>query len=624
MPPDPSTTPKPTKPSQQLKRVAIRFAGDSGDGMQITGQQFSNTSALMGNDLATFPDFPAEIRAPAGTLPGVSGFQIQFASESIHTPGDQPDVLVAMNPAALKVNVKDMPVNATLIINTDEFSKRNLEKAGYDVSPLDDGSLDAFRVIAIDLTRLTLESLASMDALNVKEKKRCKNFFALGLVYWLYQRPLGPTLNHIRAKFAKRPEIVEANTLALNGGYNTGSNTEAFQDTFEVLPAPAEPGRYRNVSGNEALAVGLAVATQRSGLRMVYGSYPITPASDILHALSRYKQYGIYTFQAEDEIAAVTVAIGASFGGAIGVTGSSGPGIALKGEALGLAVMTELPLVVINVQRGGPSTGLPTKTEQADLLQALYGRNGECPMPVIAAQSPGDCFYAAYEAVRMALKYMVPVMLLSDGYLANGAEPWAVPDLDALPTITPHFWTDPDTFHPYQRDETTLARPWAIPGTPGLEHRIGGIEKAQTTGNVSYDPDNHDLMVRMREEKVARIVQDVPDVRVTGNPDADVLVVGWGGTFGSITAAVEESNAEGIAVAQIHLRHLNPLPANLGEVLARHRRVLVPEINRGQLSLLLRARYLVDVVGFNRVRGLPLKVAELRTAIAELVKKERA
>jgi 2-oxoglutarate ferredoxin oxidoreductase subunit alpha len=604
--------------------VAIRFAGDSGDGMQITGEEFTTTTALVGNDLATLPDFPAEIRAPAGTLPGVSGFQIQFSSEPIHTPGDRPDVLVAMNPAALKVNLKDLPPSATIIVNTDEFTDNNLKKAGYDKNPLTDGSLTAFRLIPVDLTRMTLESLAGLDSLNVKEKKRCKNYFALGLCYWIYQRPLEPTLEHIQKKFAKRPEIIQANTLALNGGYNLGSNTEIFQDTFQVPPAPASPGRYRNISGNEALAIGLVAAAQRSGLKLVYGSYPITPASDILHALSRYKQFGVYTFQAEDEIAAVTVAIGASFGGAIGVTGSSGPGVALKGEAIGLAVMTELPLVICNIQRGGPSTGLPTKTEQADLLQALFGRNSESPVCVLAAQSPGDCFFLAYEAVRIALKYMVPVILLSDGYLANGAEPWEIPDPSKLPPITPHFWTDPATFQPYKRDETTLARPWAVPGTKGLEHRIGGIEKQAGTGNVSYEPDNHDLMVRMREEKVARIVQDVPDVVVQGNPDAEVLVVGWGGTHGTLTAAVEECNADGLPVAQVHLRHLNPMPANLGDVLRRYRRVLVPEINRGQLNLVLRARYLVDTVPFNRVRGLPLKVAEVREAIAACARKERA
>ncbi|MHC5018785.1 MAG: 2-oxoacid:acceptor oxidoreductase subunit alpha [Planctomycetota bacterium] len=614
---DTSDTPK-SGNSTVVKRVSIRFAGDSGDGMQITGTQFTNTSALVGNDLATFPDFPAEIRAPAGTLPGVSGFQLQFSSEPIHTPGDRPDVLIAMNPAALKVNVPDLPPNATIIVNTDEFTSNNLKKAGYTENPLENGSLDEFRVVPVDLTRLTVDALEPVESLNTKEKKRCKNFFALGLVYWLYQRPLEPTLEHLKVKFKKRPEIVEANTLALNGGYNFGSNAEAFLDTYEVPAAPATPGRYRNISGNDALALGLAAATEKSGLKMVYGTYPITPASDVLHSLSRYKNYGIYTFQAEDEIAAVAVAIGASFGGAIGVTGSSGPGIALKAEAIGLAMITELPLVVINVQRGGPSTGLPTKTEQSDLLQVLYGRNGESPCCVIAAQSPGDCFYTAYEATRIALKYMLPVFILSDGYLANGAEPWPVPDLDALEPIEVRMHTDAESFVPYGRDATTLARPWAPPGTPGCEHRIGGLEKSDGSGNVSYDPENHDMMVRMREEKVARIVQDVPDIVVQGNPDADVLVVGWGGTHGAITGAVESCNQDGTPVAQIHLRHLNPFPANLETVLRGYRKILVPEINRGQLSLLLRARFLIDVQGFNKVRGQPLKVGELREAIKEL------
>ncbi len=616
---DPSERPKSTS-STVVTRVAIRFAGDSGDGMQITGTQFTNTAALVGNDLATFPDFPAEIRAPAGTLPGVSGFQLQFSSESIHTPGDRPDVLIAMNPAALKVNVPDLPPNATIIVNTDEFTSNNLKKAGYTENPLENGSLDEFRVVPVDLTRLTIDALESVESLNTKEKKRCKNFFALGLIYWLYQRPLDPTLDYLRVKFKKKPEIVEANTLALNGGYNFGSNTEAFHDTYEVPAAPAKPGLYRNISGNDALALGLAAATEKSGLKLVYGTYPITPASDILHSLSRYKNHGIYTFQAEDEIAAVSVAIGASFGGAIGVTGSSGPGIALKAEGIGLAMITELPLVVINVQRGGPSTGLPTKTEQSDLLQVLFGRNGESPCAVIAAQSPGDCFFTAYEAVRIALKYMLPVFIMSDGYLANGAEPWPVPDLDALDPITVRFHTDGENFVPYSRDEATLARPWAPPGTPGCEHRIGGIEKDDGSGNVSYDPENHDRMVRLREEKVARIVQDVPDLVVRGNPDADVLVVGWGGTHGAITGAVESCNQNGTPAAQIHIRHLNPFPANLGELLARYPKVLVPEINRGQLSLLLRAKYLVDVQGFNKVRGQPLKVGELRDAIQALAK----
>lgn len=594
--------------------MTIRFAGDSGDGVQLTGNQFTNTTAVAGNDLATFPDFPAEIRAPAGTLPGVSGFQVQFASGEIYTPGDRPDVLIAFNPAGLKVNVRDLPQNGVIIANQDEFKEANLRKAGYETNPLEDGSLSKYRVYKVPVTSLTVKALESSPLSNA-DKELCKNFFCLGMMYWLYSRPLEPTENFLRAKFLKKPDVMHANITALRAGYNFAETTEIFQAHYEVPPAALAPGTYRNVMGNTALSLGLIVASQKCGLPLVYCGYPITPASTILHELAPYKNFGVITFQAEDEIAAVTAAIGASFAGALGVTGSSGPGIALKAEAVNLAVMTELPLVIINIQRAGPSTGMPTKTEQADLLQALFGRNSESPVCVLAPQSPGDCFGIALEAVRLAIKYMTPVYVLSDGYLANGSEPWKIPDLDRIPPIEVRFRTEREGFAPYLRDPETLGRPWVKPGTPGLEHRIGGIEKSHIHGNVSYDPDNHDFMIKLRAQKVARIAQDIPPVEAVGPEDARLLVLGWGGTYGHIRAAVEACQQKGLKVARTHLRHLSPLPMNLGALLSRFERVLIPEINLGQLRMLVRARFLVDASGLNKVSGQPFKVAEIIEAI---------
>ncbi len=603
---------------EQLEKVVVRFAGDSGDGMQVTGGQFTNTTAIVGNDLSTLPDFPAEIRAPAGTLPGVSGFQIQFSSSDIHTPGDAPDVLVAMNPAALKVNVSDLRPGGILVVNTGAFKDTDLKKAGYVHSPLEDGSLDRFRVFKVDLTDLTRKALAG-TRLNQKQIDRCKNFFSLGMMYWLYQRPMDNTLKWIEMKFGKQPELAEANRLALKAGLAYCEATEVFQVQYEVPPARLEPGKYRNISGNSALAMGLVTAARKAGLPLFQGSYPITPASDILHELSTYKHFGVHTFQAEDEIAAIGSAIGASFGGAIGFTSTSGPGVALKTEAIGLATMVELPVVIANIQRGGPSTGLPTKTEQADLLQALFGRNSEAPVPVLAPATPGDCFFMAYEAVRIAVMYMTPVFLLSDGYLANGAEPWKVPNLDDLPAIPVSFRKDPDGFAPYLRDPITMARPWAIPGTPGLEHRIGGLEKEDVTGNVSYDPLNHEKMVRLRAEKVARIANDIPEAEVNGKPSGRLLVVGWGSTHGAITAAVSQRQAQGRSVSHVHLRYLNPLPRNLGSVLSNFERILVPEMNLGQLLMVLRAKYLVDARGLNKIQGKPFKESEILATIDEIL-----
>jgi len=610
-----------TKQLEHLDRVVIRFAGDSGDGMQITGTQFTNTAALLGNDLATFPDYPAEIRAPAGTLPGVSGYQVHFAADDIYTPGDAPDVLVAMNPAALKVNLKDLPKNGILILDTDEFNKRNLKMAGYDTNPVEDGSLAGYRLFAVPLTSRTETALASFENLTVKEKRRCKNFYALGMTYWLFSRSMDNTVASLKKRFAKKPQYAEANTIAMKAGYAYCDASEEFQVRYEVPPAPTKPGTYRNISGNEAVAIGLVAAARRADLPLFYGSYPITPASDILQYLAGYKNFDVTTFQAEDEIAAVASAIGASFGGAIGVTGSSGPGIALKGEAIGLAVMVELPLVIVNVQRAGPSTGMPTKTEQADLLQAVCGRNGESPVVVLAASTPANCFQMAFEAVRLATKYMVPVMLLSDGYLANGAEPWRLPEKkEDLPEIHVAFHTDPKDFKPYRRDAATLARAWVKPGTPGLEHRIGGLEKQDGTGNVSYDPANHQKMVQLRQEKVQRVVADVPDLKVFGPDRGDLLVIGWGSTFGAIHAATRLAQADGLKVAQAHLHHLNPFPANLGDVMSRYDKVLCPEMNTGQLKLLLRARYLVDVQGLNKIEGQPFRVREVLTRIQEMAR----
>ena len=613
-----------TKQVQQLDRVIIRFAGDSGDGMQLTGDRFTAGTAEFGNDLSTLPNFPAEIRAPAGTLPGVSSFQLHFADHDILTPGDAPNVLVAMNPAALKANLGDLPRGADIIANIDEFTKRNLQKVGYDVSPLEDDSLKEWRVHAVPLTSLTVRALEGFS-LSKKDAERSKNMFALGLLSWLYHRPTEATIAFLEQKFAKKPDIAKANIAAFQAGWNYGETTESFSVSYEVKPAKLPAGLYRNISGNQALALGLIAASVQAKLPLFLGSYPITPASDILHELSRHKNFGIRTFQAEDEIAGVGAALGAAFGGALGVTTTSGPGVALKAETIGLAVATELPLIVVDVQRAGPSTGMPTKTEQTDLLMAMFGRNGESPLPIIAPATPADCFDAAVEATRIAVKYRTPVMLLSDGYLANGSEPWKLPEISELPDISVPYTTEPNgedgTFLPFKRDPETLARPWAIPGTPGLEHRIGGIEKADGTGEISYDSNNHDRMVRIRQAKIDGI--DVPDVVVDDeNGDAKVLVLGWGSTYGPIAAAVRRIRKAGGKVAQAHLRHLNPLPANLGEVLRSYDRVVLPEINLGQLALLLRARYLVDIISYNRVRGLPFKAEELAGVIQDVIDRD--
>ncbi|MGY1821412.1 2-oxoacid:acceptor oxidoreductase subunit alpha [Geodermatophilus sp. SYSU D00079] len=607
----------------ELDRVVIRLAGDSGDGMQLTGNRFTSETASFGNDLSTLPNFPAEIRAPTGTLPGVSSFQLHFADHDIMTPGDAPDVLVAMNPAALKANLSDLPGGGLLIVDSDEFTPRNLAKVGYASNPLEDGSLDGWQLVSVPLTSMTLDALAD-SGLGKKEAERSKNMFTLGLLSWMYHRPTEGTVRFLERQFRRKPEIAAANIAAFRAGYNYGETTEAFAVSYEIKPAPMAPGRYRNISGNQALALGIVAAGQRSGLPVFLGAYPITPASDILHELSRHKAFGVRTFQAEDEIAGVASAIGASFGGALGVTTTSGPGISLKSEAIGLAVMTELPLLVIDVQRGGPSTGLPTKTEQSDLLQAMFGRNGEAPLPVIAPRSPGDCFDAALEAARIALTYRTPVMLLSDGYLANGAEPWAIPDVESLPDLRVDFATQPNgedgEFLPYLRDPETLARPWAIPGTAGMQHRIGGLEKADKTGNISYDPANHDLMTRLRQAKVDGIAASLPPTEVD-DPDGDarVAVIGWGSTYGPIGAACRRIRRSGRSVAQIHLRHVNPMPADLGDILRRYDRVVCPEMNLGQLALLLRAKYLVDVQSHTQVRGLPFRAAELAAVIQDVI-----
>jgi 2-oxoglutarate ferredoxin oxidoreductase subunit alpha len=611
------------KPVEQLHQVIVRFAGDSGDGMQLTGSQFTSETALLGNDISTLPDFPAEIRAPAGSLPGVSGFQLHFADHDILTPGDAPNVLVAMNPAALKTNIGDLPKGGTLIVNSDAFNERNLSKAGYAANPLEDGSLDEFQVHAVPLTTLTVGALKEIEGVTPREAERAKNMFALGLMSWLYGRSVDATVSFLNAKFAKRPEIAEANIKALQSGYAFGETTETFAVTYEVKPAKLTPGIYRNITGNQALAYGLIAASKLSGLPLFLGAYPITPASAILEELAGYKQFGVRTFQAEDEIAAAGAALGAAFGGSLGVTTSAGPGVVLKAETIGLAMQLELPLVICDIQRAGPSTGMPTKPEQGDLLMVLFGRNSESPVPVVAAMSPSDCFHAAIEACRIALKYRTPVYLLSDAYLANGSEPWLLPDVSTLPDISTSFATEPNfegTFLPYLRDEKTLARPWAVPGTPGLEHRIGGLEKADRTGNVSYDPDNHDLMTRLRAQKVAGIAGDIPELEVDDpDGDASVLVLGWGGTYGPIAAACRRVRDGGRSVAHAHLRHLNPFPRNTGEVLRRYDRVLVPEMNLGQLLKLVRAEFLVDAIGYNRVRGLPLRAAEVAEAIEAMV-----
>lgn len=598
-----------TKPVVSLAQVTIRFAGDSGDGMQLTGDRFTMDTASLGNDLSTLPNFPAEIRAPAGTVLGVSSFQLHFADHHVQTPGDAPDVLVAMNPAALKANIKDVARGATIIVDKDEFTTRNLAKVGYEKNPLDDGSLESYKVHAVGLTSLTVAALSELS-LSRKDAERSKNMFALGLLTWMYHRPTESTENFLKAKFANKPDILEANLLAYRTGWNYGETTEDFSVTYDIAKAQMPPGKYRNISGNSAMAYGLIAASQRSGLKLFLGSYPITPASDILHELSKHKKFGVISFQAEDEIAAIGSALGASYGGALGITTTSGPGVTLKSEMIGLGVMLELPLIIIDVQRGGPSTGLPTKTEQADLLQAMFGRNGESPVAVIAPSHASDCFAIALEAARIATTYRVPVFILSDGYIANGSEPWKIPDIDSLPEMRVEFAKTQEDFLPYLRDPKTLARPWAIPGTKGIEHRIGGLEKADKTGEISYEPANHDLMVRARAAKVAGI--EVPDLVVEDpSGDATVLVLGWGSTFGPISAAIEGLRNDGERVAQAHLRYLNPFPKNLGEVLNKYPKVIVPEMNLGQLAMLLRAQFLKDVISFNQVRGLPFTTAEL-------------
>jgi 2-oxoglutarate/2-oxoacid ferredoxin oxidoreductase subunit alpha len=603
-----------------LKNAVVRFAGDSGDGMQLTGTEFTREAALYGNDLATFPDYPAEIRAPAGTTAGVSGYQIQFAAHEVYSAGDQPDMLVAMNPAALKVHLPDLKRGGMLILNEAAFKQADLDRAGWDSNPLTDGSLDNYRVIKVDFEHLVGKAVEG-TGVSAKDASRSKNFYALGLVFWIYSRDTAREELAIRERFKKNVSLAEANLRAFKAGYNYGETIEALAP-YSIQPARLKPGKYRNVTGNSALALGLIAATQQAGLRLFYGSYPITPASDILHELSKHRRFQVTTFQAEDEIAAISAAIGASFGGGLGITGSSGPGIALKTEAMGLAVMTELPLVIVNVQRGGPSTGLPTKTEQSDLFQAVYGRNGECPIPVVAARSPADCFEAAFEACRIAIDYRTPVILLSDGSLANGSEPWLLPSVKNLPKIDPRFRTDPAGFLPYKRDEK-LARPWVKPGTPGLEHRIGGLEKDSLTGNISYDPENHERMVRTRAEKVRRIADGFPPTEPYFDAEGDVLVIAWGGTYGSITQAVIEARQGGLRVGHVHLRHVFPLPNDLLDVVARYRRVLIPELNTGQLRFHLRGQLGIEAVGLNKIQGKPFHVAEVRSAIESLARRSQ-
>jgi 2-oxoglutarate ferredoxin oxidoreductase subunit alpha len=610
-----------TTPTERIDHVVIRFAGDSGDGMQLTGDRFTSETAELGNDLSTLPDFPAEIRAPAGTLPGVSAFQLHFGDHSVLTPGDHADVLVAMNPAALKSNLVQLRRGGTIIVNSDEFTARNLRKVGYDANPLEDETLSSYDVQSLALTSLTVKAVEDLD-IGRKEAERAKNMFALGLLSWLYSRPTQSTIEYIEQRFAERPQLVAANLAAFKAGWNYGETTEGFVVRYEIGPAPMPGGTYRTVHGNTALAWGLIAGARQAGLQMFLGSYPITPASDILHELAKHKHFGVLTFQAEDEIAGVGAALGAAFGGALGVTTTSGPGIDLKSETVGLAVTMELPLVVCDIQRAGPSTGMPTKTEQSDLLPVMFGRHGEAPVPVIAAQSPADCFDAAIEAVRIATTYRTPVYLLSDAYLANGSEPWLIPDVNALPEIPVEFAERPaegETFRPYSRDPQTLARPWAIPGTPGLEHRIGGIEKANGSGEISYDAANHDAMVRLRQAKVDGIAASIPPLSVDDPDGADLLVLGWGSTYGPVAAAVRTARQGGLKVARAHLRHLNPLPANTGEVLKRYERVLVPELNLGQLALLLRAKFLVDVASYTQLRGLPFRSEDLLEAITSMV-----
>ena len=605
------------KEVKPLSEVTVRFAGDSGDGMQLTGSQFTETTAAVGTDVSTLPDFPAEIRAPAGSLAGVSGFQLHFSSSDIQTPGDSPDVLVAMNPAALRVNIKDLKPQATIIANSSAFDAKNLKLANYETNPLEDGSLAAFNVVPVDLTQLTMTALKDLP-ISLKEKEKCKNFFALGLMYWIYNRPIEISLNWLQAKFAKKPDILEANRRALTAGYNYGDTTEIFTTRYDVQPAKLEKGIYRNVSGNEAVALGFIAASLRSGLNLFLGSYPITPASEILQELSKYKNFGVVTFQAEDEIAGIASAIGAAFAGSLALTTTSGPGLSLKVEAIGLAIMTELPLCIVDVQRGGPSTGLPTKTEQADLFQALYGRHGEAPLVVLSAQSPADCYFMSVEAARLAVKYMTPVILLTDGYLAFGSEPLKIPELNELPEIPVSFRKDANDFHPYTRDEH-LARPWAIPGTPGLEHRIGGLEKKDVIGNISYDPENHQIMVDKRKEKIEGVQKDVPDMIVEGDQSGELLVLGWGSTYGAIKEAVRHIKEKGYNASQAHIRYIHPFPKNLGDILNRFKKVLIPELNMGQMATVIRSTYLRDVIQFNKVQGQPFKVAEIESKIIEVL-----
>jgi 2-oxoglutarate ferredoxin oxidoreductase subunit alpha len=601
-----------------LDEVTIRFAGDSGDGMQLTGGQFTNTSAAMGNDLSTLPDYPAEIRAPRDTTYGVSGFQIHFGATEINTPGDNCDVLVAMNAASLKVNLRSLVDGGIIIVNTDGFGDKNLKLAGYTQSPLSDGSLSKYQVFQVDITKLTNLALADLQ-LSQKIVDKTKNFFALGMMYWMFNRTLDNTIQWIQDKFKEKPELIEANTRVMKAGWNYAETTDIFAVKYEVKPAPLAPGKYRNITGNQATALGFVTAAEKAKLDLFLGSYPITPASDILHELSMFKNYGVKTFQAEDEIAGITSAIGASFGGSLAITTTSGPGVALKTEAIGLAVMVELPVIIVNVQRGGPSTGLPTKTEQADLLQAVYGRNGEAPVPVIAASTPSDCFNTALEASRIALKFMTPVIMLTDGYLANGSEPWMVPNVKDLPEITVKFRTDPEDYMPYRRDEITLSREWAIPGTPGLEHRIGGLEKQDVTGNVNYEPENHERMIRLRAEKVERVANDIPLAQVEGDEKGDLLVVGWGGTYGTIKTAVERKRKEGKSVSHLHLKYINPMQKNVGEILYNFKHVLVPEINMGQLIKVLRTKFLIPAIGLNKIQGLPFRSIEIEEKIDEIL-----
>ncbi len=605
-------------PVETLDRVTVRFAGDSGDGMQLTGTQFTRTSAVFGNDIATLPDYPAEIRAPTGSLPGVSGFQVSFASTDIMTPGDQPDVLVAMNPAALRVNLPDLRQGGLILVDEDEFSSMNLEKAGYEKSPLDDGSLSAFNLIQVNITRQNELALKGVP-LDAKAKFRSRNFYALGLVLWLYGRTLDTTITWASRQFKRVPSVLDANLRALKAGYNFAETAELFHTRYEVSPATVEPGEYRHVSGNEATALGFAAASIKAGLPLVYASYPITPASDVLHELSKLRNFGLKTIQAEDEIAAAGAAIGAAYGGHLALTGTSGPGLALKSEAINLAVMTELPLVILDVQRVGPSTGMPTKTEQADLLQAMFGRNGDSPVAILAPSAPSDCFWIAIEAFRIALKYMVPVIVLSDGYVGNGSEPWRIPSLDEIESLQWSYAVGGEEWHPYQRDLSTLARAWAVPGQEGLEHRIGGLEKSSTSGDISNGPENHHVMTQLRRKKVEGIARDIPDLEINGASEGELLVIGWGGTHGAITSAVSTAQTKGKSVSSVHLRHLNPFPSNLNSVISGFKKVLIPELNSGQLAMLIRARYLVDAVSFSKVAGQPFKIAEIEGKMDEML-----